>query len=265
MDQWGSRDGAPLPGAIGPDVPITPDRPLVVVPALNEEAALPYVIAALRSHCPGLDVLVVDDGSVDRTAEFAARAGASVAVMPFNVGVGGAMRAGFLYALRNGYDCVVQVDGDGQHDPASVGTLLAALAEADVVVGSRFSGGAGYPAVGPRRWAMRILAWSLSRICGSPLTDVTSGFRACGPRAVALFARYYPREYLGDTVESLVVAHQAGLRVREVGVLMRPRNGGRPSQSPLRATAYLARALLVLLLALVRSHPSVAPEREVTP
>jgi glycosyltransferase involved in cell wall biosynthesis len=206
-----------------------------------------------------LDVVVVDDGSTDRTAAVAEAAGAVVLQLPFNVGVGGAMRAGLLYAQRHGYDGVVQVDADGQHDPAQIERLLRALNEVDVVVGSRFASGSGHSARGPRRWAMRLLARSLSRICRTRLTDVTSGFRATGPRALGLLARYYPSEYLGDTVESLVVVQKAGLRVREVPVTMRPRAGGTPSQSPVRATVYLGRAVLVLVLATIRKHPGSAP------
>ena len=231
---------------------------LVAIPALNEEGAIAEVVHAVRAALPEEStVLVVDDGSSDRTAVVAAGAGAVVVQLPFNVGVGGAMRAAFLYATREGFDRVVQVDGDGQHDPAYLPTLLAGLADSDIVVGARFAGVGSYRARGPRRWAMTLLAWSLTKITGSPLTDVTSGFRAAGPRAVALFSRYYPSEYLGDTVESLVLAHRAGLSVGQVGVQMRPRQAGSPSQGPLRSTVYLSRALLALGLSLVRSVPTV--------
>jgi glycosyltransferase involved in cell wall biosynthesis len=244
----------------GPLVPIQgpsrPRRPLVVVPALNEQHAIGQVLAELRQATPHLDVVVVDDGSTDLTADVARREGVTVLSLPFNVGVGGAMRLGMVYAERNGYDGVIQVDADGQHDPSEISLLLAALDERDVVVGSRFVKG-GYRVRGPRRWGMRLLAWSLSRTCGTPLSDVTSGFRATGPRAIPLLARYYPREYLGDTVESIVIAAKAGLSVGEAGTSMRPRAGGTPSQNALRSTLYLARAVLVLLLAMIRSHPTV--------
>jgi glycosyltransferase involved in cell wall biosynthesis len=239
--------------------PRRPRRVLVVVPAWNEEPVIGQVLLELAALPTPLDVLVVDDGSTDRTAAVAEAAGAGVLQLPFNVGVGGAMRAGLVYAQRHGYDGVVQVDADGQHDPAQVERLLAALDEVDVAVGSRFASGAGYQVRGPRRWAMRLLARSLSRTCRTRLTDVTSGFRATGPRAIGLLARYYPSEYLGDTVESLVVVQKAGLRVREVPVTMRPRVAGTPSQSPLKAAVYLARAMLVLVLAVIRTHPEAVP------
>lgn len=239
--------------------PGRPQRVLVVVPAWNEEAVISQVLAELAALAEPFDVLVVDDGSTDRTTAVAQAAGATVLQLPFNIGVGGAMRAGLVYAQRHGYDGVVQVDADGQHDPAQIERLLEALAEVDVAVGSRFASGSGYQVRGPRRWAMRLLARSLSRTCRTRLTDVTSGFRATGPRAIGLLARYYPSEYLGDTVESLVVVQKAGLKVREVAVTMRPRAGGTPSQSPIKATIYLARAVLVLVLAVIRSHPEAVP------
>ena len=227
-------------------------RVLLVVPAWQEEAVIAGTLAAIAAAIPWADVLVVDDGSADRTAEIAAGAGAIVARMPFNVGVGGAMRAGFLYAARHDYDVVVQVDADGQHDPAEITRLIAALEAADIVIGSRFAGAGSYRVRGPRRWAMSLLARVLSGLTGVRLNDVTSGFRASGPRAVRIFAREYPAEYLGDTVESLVVAHRVGLVVTQVPVVMRPRQGGVPSHSPAKSAIYLFRALLVLLLALMR-------------
>lgn len=241
--------------SVVPDRPTRPRRPLVAIPALNESQVVGAVVTEVASAtAPGTPILVIDDGSVDATASVAAAVGAIVIQMPFNVGVGGAMRAAFLYASRKGYDAVVQVDADGQHDPRYVGELLDRLDSADVVVGARFAGVGGYSVRGPRRWAMRLLAAALSRITGSRLTDVTSGFRASGPRAVTLFARYYPSEYLGDTVESLVVAHRAGLAVEQVGVEMRARQAGSPSQGPVKAAIYLSRALLVLALSLTRSR-----------
>jgi glycosyltransferase involved in cell wall biosynthesis len=173
------------------------------------------------------------------------------------------MRTGFRYALRHGYDIVVQVDADGQHDPREVTELLDALDTADLVIGARFAGRGSYPARGPRRWAMWVLALALSRMAGTRLTDVTSGFRAAGPRAVRLFAHHYPAEYLGDTVESLVNAARCGLRVRQVPVQMRVRQSGNPSQTPIRAAVYLLRAALALLLVLVRRRPSLGPSESV--
>lgn len=232
-------------------------RVLVAVPALNEAASVASVVERVCAAQPAADVLVIDDGSSDATADLAGAAGAQVVRLPFNVGVGGAMRVAFLFALRDGHDAVVQVDADGQHDPAQIGALLAGLEAADVVVGSRFAGGGSYDVRGPRKWAMRMLSRSLTRMAGTPLSDTTSGFRASGPRAIELFARHYPAEYLGDTVDSLVIGLRAGLVVREVPVLMSAREAGRPSQNALRASLYLGRSVMALAMAYLRRPVTV--------
>lgn len=234
-------------------------RVLVVIPAYNEESSIRSVVSEVRRAAPTYDVVVVDDGSTDRTAREARAAGADVLTLPFNLGVGAAMRTGYRYALRKGHSVVVQVDGDGQHDAADLQRLVAALDQANVVVGSRFTPGGTYVVRGPRRWAMRVLARTVSRVARDRLTDVTSGYRAADRRAVLLFARSYPAEYLGDTVESLVVAARADMVIRQVPVTMRPRQGGVASQSPLGATLYLLRAMLALSLAMIRSREAITP------
>lgn len=232
-------------------------RLLVIIPAWNEEAVLTPVLGEVRGALPeGSDILVVSDGSTDRTAEIAKAAGVMVLDLPLNLGVGGAMRAGYLYAQRNGYDYAVQLDADGQHDPAEIPALLAAAEreDADLVIGARFAGKGTYEVRGPRHWAMVVLAVILSRICGTRLTDTTSGFKLAGRRAIALFAREYPAEYLGDTIEALVIAARSGLTIRQVAVEMRPRAGGTPSHNPLQAARFLLRAFLALGIALTRRY-----------
>lgn len=239
---------------------ITPvSNPLVVVPALNEQQTVAEVVAAVRLALPGATCVVVDDGSTDRTAERARSAGAIVLSLPFNLGVGGAMRAGFRYARENGHDAVVQVDGDGQHDTADIPLLLDGLSNSDITIGARFAGAGEYEAAGPRRWAMKVLASLVSRIARQPLTDITSGFKAMGPRAVDLYARDYPAEYLGDTVEALVIAARSGLVIRQIPTSMRPRQAGSPSQNFVRSAAYLLRAGLAVVIALLRPRVAVAP------
>ncbi|MFI0447848.1 glycosyltransferase family 2 protein [Actinomadura sp. 6N118] len=226
---------------------------LVVIPALNEELAIGGVIKDLLASCPEVDILVIDDGSTDGTAAEAETFGVPVVRLPFNLGVGGAMRAGYRHAQRLGYQAVVQVDADGQHDAFYLPRLVESLDTADLVIGARFAGEGDYLAGrGPRRWAMGLLATVLSRLSGTRLTDTTSGFRAAGPRAIEVFAEHYPAEYLGDTVESMVIALRSGCRVRQIPVAMRPRAAGQASQSPIRATIYLVRAIVALGLALVR-------------
>ena len=135
------------------------ERVLVAIPAWNEEPSIAGVIAKVSSHRPDAGILVVDDGSMDATARVAETAGAAVVSLPFNVGVGGAMRTAFLYAVRNGYDVVVQVDADGQHEPAELDELIDGLQQADIVVGNRFHPGSTYAVRGPRRWAMKMLGF----------------------------------------------------------------------------------------------------------
>lgn len=235
---------------------------LVVVPALNEAESVAAVVRSVREAVPGVVCLVVDDGSTDATARVAGAAGALVLSLPFNLGVGGAMRAGFRYARDNDHSIVIQVDADGQHDPRYIPELIAGLADADVVIGARFAGVGDYGARGPRRWAMRVLAWAVSRVAGRRLDDVTSGFKANGPAAVRLFAHTYPAEYLGDTVEALVVGARAGLRLTQHPVVMRPRQAGAPSHQPLRATVYLLRAGIAFLLALMRPRVPIPAEAD---
>ena len=238
---------------------VVPAPVLVVLPALNEAECIAKVVHEVRGHQPGADLLVVDDGSTDRTAEVARAAGARVMSLPFNLGVGGAMRAAYRFAFEEGYECVVQVDADGQHDPSDIARLRAALEGADVVVGARFAGVGEYVVRGPRRWAMRLLAATLSRLVGTPLTDPTSGFRMVNARALSLFAFDFPEEYLGDTVEALVLASRAGLRIAQVPVAMRERTTGAPSQNAFRSSAYLVRVVTAIVLAVARRAPIVRP------
>jgi glycosyltransferase involved in cell wall biosynthesis len=240
-----------------PAAPEPGPRVLVIVPAWNEQASIGSTVTEIRTALPTADLLVVDDGSSDQTRLRAEEAGATVCSLPFNLGVGGAMRAGYRFAQRHGYDVAVQIDADGQHDPRYVPTLVERLAEADVVIGARFaSQDDPYKVRGPRRWAMVLLAWVLSRLARTRLTDVTSGFRVSNRRAISLFARHYPAEYLGDTVESLVIGARAGCVITQEAVVMRPRMAGRASHSPVKAAVYLLRAVFALGLALVRDWPA---------
>jgi glycosyltransferase involved in cell wall biosynthesis len=231
-------------------------RVLVVVPALNEEQAVGGVIAEIKASNDGVDVLVVDDGSTDDTSLVARGAGAAVCTLPFTLGVGGAMRTGYRYALQQGYDVVIQIDGDGQHDPTHIPLLLDGLRDADVVIGARFAGIGNYQVRGPRRWAMAILAVVLGRIARVRLSDVTSGYRAVNLRGIQVFAQHYPSEYLGDTVESLVIAARTGCTITQVPVSMRRRTTGRASQGTVRSLVYLARAIAALTLGLIRRWPT---------
>ena len=228
-------------------------RVLVAIPAWNEEPSIAGVISKVASHRPDADILVVDDGSTDGTAEVAAKAGAAVVSLPFNVGVGGAMRTAFLFAVRNGYEVVIQVDADGQHEPAELDELIDGLQHCDIVVGNRFHANSAYAVRGPRKWAMKMLGFWLSRMAHSTISDPTSGFRAAGPRAVSLFAVNYPAEYLGDTVGSLSIAIRHGLSVGQAPVTMYFREHGRPSKNAVWSTLYLGRATLALVVTALKN------------
>ncbi|MBQ1010015.1 glycosyltransferase family 2 protein [Micromonospora sp. M51] len=227
-------------------------RTLIIIPALNEAGSIADVVGEVRGELPGVDVLVVDDGSTDRTAAVATAAGATVAKLPYNLGVGGAMRLGYRYARDHNYDVAIQIDADGQHDPRYVPKLVDLLDDNDLVIGARFAGEGDYTVRGPRRWAMVMLSAVLSRVAHTKLTDTTSGFRAANRRVIDMFATWYPAEYLGDTVETLVHTARRGYRIRQVPVAMRKRMAGTPSHSPARAMIYLGRAFAVLTLALIR-------------
>ncbi len=224
-------------------------RILIIMPALNEEESLRATLKELREVVDGPDILVIDDGSTDATAEVASRAGALSARLPFTLGVGGAVRVGLHYAQRNGYDRAVVIDADGQHDPAGITALLEALDHgADMAVGSRFATGTDdYPVGRTRRQAMRFLGAIVRALTGQRFSDVTSGFRAFDRPVIELLAREYPVEYLADTVEALLLVRYAGFRVDEVPISMRPRAAGEPSTRRVKLVINYLRLLIGIL------------------
>jgi glycosyltransferase involved in cell wall biosynthesis len=236
-------------------------RRVAIVPALNEEHTITRVIDELRAFDTGLDIVVIDDGSADRTADVAAAKGAYVLRLPFNLGIGGAVQTGFKFAFEHGYDIAVRVDGDGQHDAAQLARILEPLlrGEADIVVGSRFAAGeGGYRSSRSRRIGIRILAGVVSRIVGQRVTDTTSGFQALNREGIALFARDYPHDY--PEVEATVMVFRHRLRLQEVPVAMRERGGGRSSITTLRSIYYMVKVLLAIFVGLFRRN--VVPQEE---
>lgn len=223
-------------------------RTLVIIPALNEEESIASVIADLQKYVPDCDQLVIDDGSSDDTAARARAAGARVVSLPFNMGVGTALRTGFRYAARNGYDRVIQTDADGQHPPSQIRYLEAALdSGADLAIGSRFLAGDGHYSVeGTRALAMRILHVLTRVLTGRGVVDSTSGFRGFSRPVIESFSQSYPREFLSDTVEALLMASYAGFRIREVPVRMRHRETGVPSHRSVRLAYHYVRLVVVM-------------------
>jgi glycosyltransferase involved in cell wall biosynthesis len=228
----------------------------VVIPAFNEEKTVGAVVGEVRLALPFAGIVVVDDGSSDRTAAAAEAAGARVLSLPLNLGIGGAVQAGYRFAAANGFDIAVQVDGDGQHDPFEISRLIEPLLDgsADMVVGSRWLGRGDYRAAKNRRFGMHLLSTLVSWRSGQRFTDTTSGFRALGPAALALFAEEYPTDF--PEVETLVIAVRHHLRVAEIPVQMRPRSEGRSSIAGLRSAYYMARVGLAVV---VGRHAPVAP------
>lgn len=227
-------------------------KTLIIIPAYNEEESLPGVIRDLRDQVPFADALVVNDGSHDKTAQVARALGVAVLDLPFNLGIGGAVQAGYRYAERNAYDVAVQFDGDGQHLAEEIKKLLRPLSagEADLVVGSRFLTPGVYRAPFFRRIGIGIFSFVLSRILGMTVTDSTSGFRAANRQAIQFFCCTYPDDY--PEVESLVLLHKVKLRMVETAVTMRERTAGKSSITPLRSVYYMTKVLMAIFIDLMK-------------
>lgn len=224
----------------------TPKQILAVVPAYNEEGNVGQVARELFNSAPFLDVLVIDDGSTDNTKQEALEAGSTVISHDGNLGIGASVKTGMSYALEKGYQIVVQVDGDGQHNPVDIYRLLVPIVsrKADLVIGSRFLDrkSKGYKPPWHRRTGMLILAAAVHLATGRKINDTTSGFRAMNHRTVSLLVDSYPNDY-GET-ESLVTAYKAGLKCIEVPVAMRKRINGKSSIRMWRSVCFMFNVLL---------------------
>jgi glycosyltransferase involved in cell wall biosynthesis len=227
-------------------------RTLVIVPAFNEALNLPRLVRQLRGRTDG-DICVVDDGSTDDTAAVARALGAIVLQNPFNLGIGGAVQTGYLWARDHGYQLAAQVDGDGQHDPAYLQAAFDQITtgKADVVVGSRFRDQAGFQSTFVRRLGIRYLAWLLRLHCGARISDPTSGFRVVGRKGIELFAKNYPPDY--PEPEAIALAQKSGLKLVEIQVRMRAREHGRSSIGAWQTLYYLLKVSLAIVL--VPSRP----------
>jgi len=232
-------------------------RILAVIPAYNEEESLPATLAELRSVRPDVDIVVVDDGSRDHTAQIARQYNCALISLPMNLGIGGAVQTGLHYALRRGYDVAFQFDADGQHRPDQIAAIVDPIlcGDADVVLGSRFLQKTDYRVSRVRGLAMRFLCWLTSRAIGRKLTDNTSGFRAYGKEAIAFMTANCSYDY--PEIEAIISLVRSGFRFREVPVLMRERVAGKSMFTPLRAAYFLVRSLMAVLVSVMSGSKRV--------
>ncbi|KNY27378.1 glycosyltransferase family 2 protein [Pseudobacteroides cellulosolvens] len=226
---------------------------LVIVPAFNEEKSIPKVISSLYESGHDVDLVVVDDGSYDNTSKIVEESGVKVLKLPYNLGIGGAVQTGYLYAKVNNYDIAIQLDGDGQHDPAYIGDLIAPLVEgrADMVIGSRYVKKTSYNSKLSRRIGMMFFSSLVTLLTGNPIKDTTSGFRAVNRRILEYFADNYPSDY--PEVDVLVRLHKKKFKVIEIPVEMKERQGGTSSITPLKSAYYMIKVSIVLLINSIRS------------
>ena len=207
-----------------------PAKILVIIPCYNEEANIVSTVERLRATCPQVDFLIINDCSTDRSAELLAEHGYPFLDLPVNLGIGGGVQCGYRYARANGYDVAVQMDGDGQHDPAYLMQVVQPVLDGklDMCIGSRF------------------LSWLIHILCGQRILDVTSGFRATGPQLTAYFAEHYASDY--PEPEAILAATLAGFRVGEAPVIMKERQGGVSSIRSFKSAYYMIKVSLSLII-----------------
>jgi len=223
-------------------------KAMVAIPAYNEEKNIFSVVEAVKFHHPEVDVVVINDGSRDNTGREAQRAGAFVINLPQNLGIGGAVQTGYIYAKKKGYDAVIQIDGDGQHNPKDLAKMLEAIGKdkVDMVIGSRFVKKTDYKSSSMRKLGINFFSRFVSFVCKEDFSDTTSGYRAVNKKVIELFARYYPRDY--PEVETIVYASKRGVRIKEISVDMNERQGGKSSITPIRSIYYMIKVTCAILL-----------------
>jgi glycosyltransferase involved in cell wall biosynthesis len=220
---------------------------LIIIPAYNEEKNIYRVVRSIKDYSEKFDIVVINDGSNDDTYQEAKRAGAKVLNLSYNLGIGGAVQTGFLYAYLHNYDAAVQIDGDGQHEIRDLYRLLQGLQknEGDIIIGSRFVDKTDYNPGVMRRLGIRYFSWIVSLFCRRTYYDPTSGYRLVNRKGIELFKNYYPHDY--PEVETIVFAIRNSLTVKEIKVNMQKRKGGCSSITPLRSLYYLVKVTLALI------------------
>lgn len=221
---------------------------LVIIPAYNEEKSINYVVQKLKNDCPQADYVVVNDCSKDATLQVLKDSEASYLNLPLNLGIGGGVQAGYKYALQNGYDIAIQIDGDGQHDTNFLNKVIEPIekGDADIVIGSRFIDKQGFQSSGMRRLGIRFLSTLIQVCCGTKVCDVTSGFRAVNKRFIEVYANEYPVDY--PEPEAIVKASLEGAKIVEMPVIMKERQAGESSISSWKSLYYMIKVSLAIML-----------------
>ncbi len=243
--------------AMAASLPQYPDT-IILIPAFNEENNIGFVLDAIHREVPGIPVVVIDDGSGDKTATTAKAHGASVITMPYNSGYGVALQTGFIYALQHDYRLVIQMDGDRQHDPKYIKTLIQTIRkeEADVVIGSRFLGVGNYQSSFPRRLGINIFGRLASWITGQKVSDPTSGFQAIRGNAIKFMASdFYPPDY--PDADLIIMLHRFGFKIREVPVLMHPNPDNKSMHRGHKTIYYVFKMFLSIFATILRKKPEL--------
>lgn len=227
-------------------------KKLIIVPAYNEEENIEKTIEAICRESPDFDYIIINDCSIDNTRQICERRGYNIVNLPINLGIGGAVQTGYKYAVKNGYDMAVQVDGDGQHDPEFLNAMAQYLEdnELDMVIGSRFINKEGFQSSGLRRIGIRFFSCLIRIVTGVVITDPTSGLRIAGRNVIEYFSMDYPKDY--PEPESVVAILRKGMKVKEIPVVMRRREGGVSSISLKQSIYYMVKVPLAILFESIR-------------
>lgn len=229
-------------------------KKIVIIPAYNEISNIRTTVQDILDHAPGFDYVIINDCSQDGTMRFCTEQGMNIINLPVNLGIGGAVQTGYLYAWRNGYDVAVQFDGDGQHDASYLGEMADFLQEqqADMVIGSRYIKKEGFQSSGIRQFGIRYFSALIKLLTGKRVTDPTSGMRIVNRDVMKIYSEDYPVDY--PEPESVVTILRMGKKVSEIPVIMRERQGGVSSISPRKAVYYMIKVTLAILMECLRKR-----------
>lgn len=227
-------------------------RKLVIIPAYNEQGGIVKTVRDVREYAPDFDYVIINDCSTDHTLEICRESGFSVVNLPVNLGIGGGVQTGYVYAFRNGYDLAVQFDGDGQHNARYLNEMAEKLEKEhlDMVIGSRYIKKEGFQSTGLRRMGIKYFTWLIKLVTGKKITDPTSGMRMVNRDVMELYAKNYPKDY--PEPESVVTILKKGKQVEEMPVKMNAREEGVSSISPKKSIYYMIKVSLAILIAALR-------------